>query len=82
MNTAYVKTDDLDEHFIRLVWQSAAIIPNYPKEMYRIDIKGRIIQFDQFGSGSKHGWRIININPSNPLSRTLHDLQPLNHNSI
>lgn len=58
----YTDQNQWSEHLLKLVWQKGIIIPNYPKEQYRLDTNGRIMQFDHFESTKEYSWRIIRKN--------------------
>ena len=69
-------TDDIK----KLVWEKGIIIPNYPKNLWRIDYCGGIMHYPEYGNRSnKYGWEIDHINPvSNQGNDALSNLQPLN----
>ena len=65
---------------IKMVWEKGIVIPNYPKDKWRIDQCGGVMSFTDHGNrDSKYGWEIDHIDPvSNGGTDDLKNLQPLN----
>lgn len=63
----------------KLVWEKGIVIPNYPKDIWRIDPFGGVMNFQEHGNReNKYGWEIDHINPvANGGNDDLKNLQPL-----
>jgi 5-methylcytosine-specific restriction endonuclease McrA len=65
------------------VWAKATPIAGYDERIWKRDICGRSMKFDQHGNRqSETGWEIDHINPvSNGGGDEINNLQPLNWNN-
>jgi len=62
----------------KAVWKKGSVIEGYDPNVYRRDICGTAMQYDQHGKGGKYGWEIDHIKPSAlGGSDELFNLQPL-----
>lgn len=61
------------------VWQKGKVIDNYDSKVWRYDICGNPIKFDEYGNvNSKNGWEVDHIKPvAQGGTDELNNLQPL-----
>ncbi len=66
------------QNILLAVWKKGSPIEDYEAAMWRRDICGHAMKFDQHGGEGQYGWEIDHINPRALGGKTTVDnLQPL-----
>jgi len=59
----YLREGSIDLALLRAVWAKGQIVQSYDPAVYRKDICGNWMQFDQHGKEGDYGWEVDHIKP-------------------
>lgn len=59
-----MRSTNIFNNFGSIVWRKASVVPGYPPNVWRYDVRGNPICWTEYGNlGSPFGWEIAHIVP-------------------